>query len=241
MKAESHPTDRKFFQEMGSRGRETLLTLGAGSYIGDAELRIFAEDPIIANVLIGRFCSLADRICFFVGGAHAYKNVSSFPFDVGTTTKKIFGFAPQLPYNRPNHYQIVVGHDVWIGRGVMIMGGVKIGNGAVIGSNAVVAKDIPPYAIAVGNPARVIKYRFDEETIRKLLAVKWWNWDLKKIADNVPLINDVENFLKLHYSPAFENFLEDDCSSQFNDLGGGGAFINLLQIFALQIRCGRES
>ena len=62
-----------------------------------------------------------------------------------------------------------------------ILGGVKIGNGAVIGTGAVVAKNIPPYAIAVGNPARVIKYRFDEETIKKLLAVKWWNWDLKKL------------------------------------------------------------
>lgn len=218
--AESHPTDRKFFNEIGNKGRETLLTLGAGSYIGNAELNFFIEDPSIANVLIGRFCSFADRICFFVGGNHNYKRVTSFPFDVDSVIKKIFGVDNPLPYNRPNHYQVVIGHDVWIGRGVMIMGGVKIGNGAIIGANAVVAKNIPPYAIAVGNPARVIKYRFDEATIKKLLAVKWWNWDAKKIADNFLLMNNVEKFLKLHYSPDLEDFPEDETSRQIDSSGG---------------------
>lgn len=101
------------------------------------------------------------------------------------------------------------------------MGGVKIGNGALIGANSVVAKDIPPYAIAVGNPARVIKYRFDEETIKKLLAVKWWNWDAKKIADNLPLMNDVEKFLELHYSPELDAFPEDDISRRLSMWGRG--------------------
>lgn len=98
----------------------------------------------------------------------------------------------------------------------------KIGNGAVVGANAMVAKDIPPYAIAVGNPARVVKYRFDEETIRKFLAVKWWNWSLEKIADNFPLMNDPEKFLAAHYSPELEEFPEDDFSRQLKTLTGGG-------------------
>ena len=113
-----------------------------------------------------------------------------------------------------NPKQSIIGNDLWIGYGVTILGGVKIGNGAVIGASAVVAKDIPPYAIAVGNPARVVKYRFDEKTIRKLLAVKWWNWDLEKIADNFPLMNDPEKFLEVHYSPDLEEFPEDDFSRQ---------------------------
>ncbi|MBR0288774.1 MAG: hypothetical protein IJQ82_07325, partial [Selenomonadaceae bacterium] len=104
-------------------------------------------------------------------------------------------------------------------------------------ANSVVAKDIPPYAIAVGNPARIVKYRFDEATIKKLLAVKWWNWDLQKIADNLPLIQDVEKFLETHYSPELENFPEDDFSRRLNNLGGG-MFINLLPISERINRCG---
>jgi len=102
------------------------------------------------------------------------------------------------------------------------MGGVKIGNGAVIGANAVVAKDIPPYAIAVGNPARIIRYRFDKEMIKKFLAIKWWNWSLEKIADNFPIMNDPEKFLEVHYSPELEGFPEDDFSRQLKPVTGGG-------------------
>ena len=134
--------------------------------------------------------------------------------------ESVFGNVKPLPFKIPNHYQIILGHDVWLGYGVKILSGVKIGNRAVVGAGAVVAKDIPPYAIAVGNPARVIKYRFDEETIKKLLAVKWWNWDLKKIADNMPLVTDVEKFLAIHYSPALENFPEDDLSRLIENFGG---------------------
>ncbi len=112
----------------------------------------------------------------------------------------------------PYFRQVIFGHDVWIGRGVTIRGGVKIGNGAVIGAKAVVAKNIPPYAIAVGNPARVVKYRFDVETIKKFLAVKWWNWSLEKIADNRLLMGDVEKFLEAHYSPDLEEYPDDEIS-----------------------------
>ena len=144
----------------------------------------------------------------------------TFPFYLDFVVESVFGNVKPLPFKIPNHYQIILGHDVWLGYGVKILSGVKIGNRAVVGAGAVVAKDIPPYAIAVGNPARVIKYRFDEETIKKLLAVKWWNWDLKKIADNMPLVTDVEKFLAIHYSPALENFPEDDLSRLIENFGG---------------------
>lgn len=84
------------------------------------------------------------------------------------------------------------------------MGGVKIGSGAIIGTNATVAKNIPPYTIAVGNPARVVKYRFDEETIKKFMAIKWWNWSVEKVLENLPLMNDAKKFLAKHYSPALD-------------------------------------
>ena len=214
---ESAPIDRKFYFKLNENTSINVFTCGIGSYAGDIEFRFFEENPTPPHILIGRFCSIADKIYCSIGNNHPYKNVSSFPFDVKNIVEKIFGARTPLPYVRPNHYQIVIGHDVWLGRDVTIMGGVKIGNGAVIGAKAVVAKNIPPYAIAVGNPARVIKYRFDAETIKKFLAVKWWNWSLEKIADNFPLMNDVEKFLETHYSPALEEFPDDEFSRSLKE------------------------
>lgn len=82
----------------------------------------------------------------------------------------------------------VVGNDVWIGNCATIMQGVKIGDGAIIGTNSLVTKDVPAYTIVCGNPAKEIRKRFDEETIRLLLAVKWWDWDVQKITDNLEAI-----------------------------------------------------
>lgn len=77
-----------------------------------------------------------------------------------------------------------IGNDVWIGEGALILSGVTIGDGAVIGARSVVSKDIPPYAIAAGNPCRILKYRFPEEKISELLKIKWWNWETDKITSN---------------------------------------------------------
>ncbi|MBO4779984.1 MAG: CatB-related O-acetyltransferase, partial [Selenomonadaceae bacterium] len=211
------PRDEKIFHG------ETMnvVTFGRGSYSSPFSVTVQFGNM---NILSGRFCSLAGGINFSMGGNHPVKSVTTSPIDVAHIVKGVFGeVRPNLrpvPNMRVNRRQIIFGHDVWIGDGATIMGGVKIGNGAVIGAKSVVAKDIPPYAIAVGNPARVIKYRFDEETIKKFLAVKWWNWSLEKIADNFPLMNDVENFLETHYSPALEEFPEDDFSRQINNFGG---------------------
>lgn len=220
--------DRQFNSDtFGHKGIENLLTLGTGSYIGKCDLSFWSKNISSPHILAGRFNSWASGMNISIGGNHPMGNVTSFPFDVQGIIDKVFGGDNQvkpLPYICPNHFQVIVGHDVWIGKGATIMGGVKIGNGAVIGANAVVAKDIPPYAIAVGNPARVVKYRFDAETIKKFLAVKWWNWDLKKIADNLPLMTYVEKFLVAHYSPELDAFPEDDISRQ---LSAGGVYISL--------------
>ena len=212
------PNDEKLIHNYKNRGDENIVTLGRGSYTSTFDLPLgFGK----MHVLGGRFCSLAAGIYFSMGGNHSMKSVTTSPIDVNRVVRDIFGkVRPELkPIRnvRIQHRQIIFGHDVWIGRGVTIMGGVKIGNGAVIGANAVVAKNIPPYAIAVGNPARVIKYRFDAETIKKFLAVKWWNWSLEKIADNFPLMNDVEKFLEAHYSPALENFPDDEFSRSLKE------------------------
>ena len=190
-------------------GKSALaFTLGSGSYIVSSS---YETINIRKNVLIGKFCSLAHEIIFAIGMNHNYNCVSTYPFKHRDMLQQVESYKekfanakfPIKKYNQ-NSNQIVIGNDVWIGRGATIMGGVKIGSGAVIGANAVVAKNIPPYAIAVGNPARVIKYRFDEETVKKFMAVKWWNWDLNKIYDNVPIMGDAEKFLETHYKPELE-------------------------------------
>ena len=83
---------------------------------------------------------------------------------------------------------VVIGNDVWIAEGAVILSGVKIGDGAVIGSQAVVSKDVPPYAVVSGNPARLVKMRFDEDTIKMLLQIQWWNWPTEKIRQHLHLI-----------------------------------------------------
>ena len=225
------PNDEKLFH----KETENIVTLGRGSYTSTFSLPLQFGGAM--HVLGGRFCSLAGDIYFSMNGNHPMKSVTTSPLDVGVVVRDIFGkVRPDLrpvPNVRKQHLQIIFGHDVWIAQNAMIMGGVKIGNGAIIGANAVVAKDIPPYAIAVGNPARVIKYRFDEETIRKFLAVKWWNWSLEKIADNLPLINDVKKFLEAHYSPALEEFPDDEFTQKLNNFAGGGqAIYQLIADFA---------
>ena len=195
-------SDQKTF----SGEEENVLTLGAFSYINGLDLWLGAEN--YHSVLIGRYCSLSHGLLFLVARNHDYKAV---------TTYHEFGSSN---FRAKNPCQIIIGHDVWIGHGVTILGGVKIGNGAVIGAKSVVAKDIPPYAIAVGNPARVIKYRFDEATIKKLLAVKWWNWDKEKVKAILSKSPAVEKFLAEYYSPEFENLHEDNFSSQLKKFNG---------------------
>ena len=216
------PNDEKLFH----KETENIVTLGRGSYTDTFDMSVgFGK----MNVLGGRFCSLAKDIYFSMGGNHSMNSVTTSPLDRDNVVKRIFGkIRPdlhQIPDVRIQHLQIIFGHDVWIGQSVTIMGGVKIGTGAVIGAKAVVAKDIPPYAIAVGNPVRVIKYRFDEETIRKFLAIKWWNWDIKKIEENYPLAQDVDKFLEVHYSPALEEFPNDEFTQKLNNFTGGGQAI----------------
>lgn len=206
------------------------ITLGTCSYVGGADVPVDNNKP--KHILIGRFSSLAGNITFSMGLNHEYKNVvTTYPFDVDYVVENIIMRAsiPRSDYvpkkeRFANKYQIIIGNDVWIGRGATIIGGVKIGSGAIIGTNAMVAKDIPPYAIAVGNPARVIKYRFDEATIKKFLAIKWWNWDLKKIYENIPLMNNPEKFLEKNYSPELEKIPYEKIS------WGGGWILPLSNI-----------
>ena len=132
---------------------------------------------------IGRFCSIAQEVIFFMGGNHRLDWVSTYPFN---GFREIWPEATEV--NNFSRGDIVIGNDVWIGYGASIFSGLTIGDGAVIGAHAVVTKDVPPYAIVAGNPARILRYRFDEQTIAKLLELKWWDWPEQKINENMALL-----------------------------------------------------
>lgn len=163
------------------------VKIGDYSYLGDHNS--------ICNTEIGAFCSIAS-FCSIGGGDHDYSRVSTSPiFEIG---KNVFGISfGSLP--KAQQKQVLIGNDVWIGEKVFIKPGISIGNGAVIGAHSVVTKDVPPYAIVAGVPARIIKYRFSNDVIEKLEQIKWWEKDektLKQIAvhfdDPASFINSIE-------------------------------------------------
>ena len=134
---------------------------------------------------IGSFCSIAKNLEIYLGGNHRTDRVTTYPF--GHIHRTVFPF--QNPGHPASRGDVVIGNDVWIGDNVTIMSGVTIGDGAVIAANAHVVKDVPPYCIAGGNPARVLKKRFTDEQIQQLLAIAWWNWPEERINRYIYLLN----------------------------------------------------
>ena len=182
----SHETRELFFED---EKRHLGMTLGAGSYFVQGSLDAGSFD---ASVIVGRYTSIAHRVRLEIGQDHDHHMVSHYPFEAVDVLVKD---REALHVNTfPNRSQIRIGNDVWIGCDVLILGGVAIGDGAVIGAGAVVAKDVPPYAVVVGNPARIVKYRFDEATIRKLLDIRWWDWPWEKIEGARGFMQDVSAF-----------------------------------------------
>ncbi len=143
------------------------------------------------KLVIGKFCMIASGVTFIMNGAnHMTEAVSTYPFAV-------FGNGWEHAMEGkmyPDKGNTVVGNDVWIGYNAVIMPGISIGDGAIIGSCSVVTRDVEPYTIAGGNPARALRKRFPEEHIRALLEICWWNWDMEKITRNIALLtgNEVE-------------------------------------------------
>jgi chloramphenicol O-acetyltransferase type B len=138
----------------------------------------------VDKLIIGSYCSIGSGAVFMMAGnqGHNTQWLSTFPFNfqanIFKTAKNGFEKAGNT----------IIGNDVWIGSEAMIMSGITIGDGAIVASRAVVVKDVPAYTVVGGNPAVVIKSRFDKEEIEQLLTMKWWNWKEEKVKESMPLI-----------------------------------------------------
>lgn len=149
-------------------------TIGYGTKInGPAFIPSFKNAP----VKIGKYCAIADDLRI-----RPRDHFTGFP-NIQVSFQRKYGL-PELMTTKNNGIGVNIGNAVWIGDSVMILSGVNIGNGAVIGAGSVVTKDIPSYAIAAGNPAKVIKYRFNEKIISQLEGINWWDWNEDKIKAN---------------------------------------------------------
>lgn len=140
---------------------------------------------------IGKFCSIADGVKFLLGGEHRTDFITTYPFNA---LLENFNYIEGHPHTKGDIY---VGNDVWIGRDAKILSGVKINDGAVVGANSLVTKDVPDYAIVAGNPAKIIKYRFNDNIVKKLLDIKWWDFKEEELVKAIPLLQskDINKFL----------------------------------------------
>jgi acetyltransferase-like isoleucine patch superfamily enzyme len=166
------------------------FTIGDHSY-GRPKVR-FPESG--AKLSIGRFCSIADGVEILLGGNHRTDFATTYPFGAMT------GVWPEAAGRDGFHASkgdVAIGSDVWLGSQCMILSGVSVGHGAVVAARSVVTKDVPPYAVVGGNPARVIRLRFDAGTVEQLLASRWWDLPRERIAQLIPLLQsaDVEALL----------------------------------------------
>lgn len=143
-------------------------------------------------LFIGKYCSIANEACIFLGGNHRTDFVTTYPFNA------IREAASHITGHPATRGDVRIGNDVWLALNCSIYSGVTIGDGAVIAGQSVVTTDIPPYAIAAGNPARVVRYRFSEAQIEELMKAKWWDWPDEEIAQCYELLQsaNIDNFIE---------------------------------------------
>jgi len=187
---------KSFSKSIASRSSEKVgelrekypqYSIGRHTY-GDPAILTWDEGAVLK---IGAFCSIAAGVKILLGGEHRTDWATTYPFNVLWESGRHIAGHPKTKGD------VIIGNDVCIGIEAVILSGVNIGDGAVIGARSVVAKDVKPYAICVGNPARPVRKRFDEETIRKLLELAWWNFKDEEIEQMLPLMlhTDVRTFI----------------------------------------------
>lgn len=164
------------------------IIVGDFTYIADSEFESHVTHLYEWNsdkLIIGKFCQIASGVEFVMNGAnHQMNAVSTFPF----YTLEGWDMKPPVTDDLPLKGNTVIGNDVWIGQNAVILSGVHIGDGAIIGANSVVGSDIEPYTVAVGNPARQLRKRFDDELIDIMLQFRWWDKSIEEINELIPIL-----------------------------------------------------
>ena len=164
------------------------IEVGEFTYYDHPERALdFEQDAVLygfgpERLIIGRFCAIAAGVRFLMGGAnHADQGPSTFPFGIFGSP---WDHTMDLVLGAPSRGDTVIGHDVWLGYGALVLPGVSVGHGAVIAAASVVTADVPPYAVVAGNPARVVRHRYDEQDVQRLLRAAWWDWPIQAIAEH---------------------------------------------------------
>ena len=166
------------------------IIVGEFTYIADSEFESHVThhyDFVGDKLIIGKFCQIAAGVEFVMNGAnHQMNAVSTFPF----YTLEGWNMKSPAQSDMPFKGDTVIGNDVWIGQNATILPGVHIGDGAIIGANSVVGSDVEPYTVVVGNPAKTIRHRFDEELTELLLKFKWWDKPIEEINELIPVLTN---------------------------------------------------
>jgi len=185
---------RNQFEGLNVIGEDTLVAssfIGLGTYL--------SERSVIKSTRTGRYCSIGSNVQTGLGTHPSSGFVSTHPSFFSTRRQAGFTFVTENRFAEhifaEDNYIVTIGSDVWIGNNVIIMDGVKIGDGAIVAAGAIVTKDVLPYSIVAGIPAKFLRLRFDETQIQKLLNIKWWEWHLDKLQANSHLFTDIDQFI----------------------------------------------
>lgn len=188
--------DTIFYEDLVKENKKfPAISMGRDSYIVHGYAVCEVDEAYLYDIQVGRYTSIADGCIFLIDMNHDYKRVAQ-------------GRIGGIPYRRPENVrrkgQIIIGNDCWLGRDVSVHAGVHIGDGAVVAANSVVTKDVPPYAMVGGNPAKIIGYRFENHQIEALRKIAWWYWDEDKIlsASNLLTNADIDAFINTYLEEA---------------------------------------